>query len=309
MAKPNNKNLQKVRPTIMLVVVFIAFLSLPGFLGLLFNRSNRLSGFLWGFGIGLVVGIVGAAVMFGWEWIKKEAEKDKLLPYLLVGFLAAIAISGTLAVNLGKPSCDEQGDAPYSSCVSYGNDGFEATSAQRWHKFWEALPIATIICFLIAYIAHDQVEKNRPKHFKSDEDRFSVSIFPEKIGTANIIKTEGSRLYKYDNGYLQYFINVVTLEGAPQSKQDMTETIKLWQEEVMSDVIDSDAHKLSARSGTKQGAPYIYQAYEEKDGTTYHSFTLIKYGNIYDLYMYTRKNKGYNGHTVFFEFVNSFNFD
>jgi MFS family permease len=137
----------------------IAFGLLGAFMGLIGHDWSPLHGFLYGAEIGVAVGVVSLAGVFGWEWIKKQADKGKLLPYLLVGFAAAIAISGLLAINMGKPSCEESGDAPYSSCVSYADDGFEATSAQHWHKFWETLPIATLISLPIAYIVHDQVEK------------------------------------------------------------------------------------------------------------------------------------------------------
>lgn len=278
-------------------------------LGFIGDDFSPLSGFVWGTGIGFVVLAVCGVGMLGWEWIKKEADEGKLRPYMLCGLLVAIALSGWLAWGLGDPTCIEQSDDPvYSSCVDYADDGFEATSGQKWEEFWSKLPVAIIICLLIAYIAHSQVEKNRPKHFKSEEDGFSVSIFPEMIG---VDRNEDIRTYHYDTlGSLQYYINVVTLKSdTAQSNTEMLDIIRSWQEDVMTDVVDADAEKLSSSSsGTRQGAPFVYVAYEEKDGTTYHSYAYIKYGKIYDLYMFTSKSKGYNGHTVFFEFVDSFRF-
>jgi hypothetical protein len=97
--------------------------------------------------------------MFGSEWLKKEAEKGKLLPYLIIGFCAAIMISGYLAINLGKPSCEDSGDAPYSSCTQYANDGFEVSSAQKWDKFWSALPVTLIITSLIAALVRNGMNR------------------------------------------------------------------------------------------------------------------------------------------------------
>ena len=299
------KNVNKVG----LIIVISLFALIPmGILGALFGENNRLTGFAWGIGIGIALFVVMGVGAFGWEWIKKEAEEGKMRPYMLCGLLVAIAISGWFAWSLGEPTCIEQSDDPvYSSCVDYADDDFEVTAGQRWEEFWSKLPVTLIICLLIAYIAHSGAEKNRSKYFKSEEDGFSVSIFPE---TVNVIENENTRLYQYKlMDYLEYAVNVIPLEGSQQNKQDMLRTIKAWQKEVMTDVVEVDAKKLpSSSSGTRQRAPFVYVAYEEKDGTTYHSYAFIKYGKIYDLYMFTSKNKGYNGHTVFFEFVNSFRF-
>jgi hypothetical protein len=137
----------------------IVFGLLGAFFGLIGDSFSPLSGFLWGLGVGVVVVVVSGAGMLSWEWIKKEANNGKLLPFMLVGFLAAVAISGLLAVNLGKPSCDESGDPPYSSCVSYANNGFETTSTQKWDKFWSTLPITVIVSSLIAIIVRNEVPK------------------------------------------------------------------------------------------------------------------------------------------------------
>lgn len=102
----------------------LAFGLLGAFFGLVFGDWSPLKGFLDGAVIGAVIGIASLAGYFGWEWIKKEADKGKLLPYMLCGMGAAIAISGIFAMNLGQPSCEEQGDAPYSNCVTYANDDF-----------------------------------------------------------------------------------------------------------------------------------------------------------------------------------------
>jgi hypothetical protein len=162
MADPDNK--KQVKVWLVVAPILILQLGLFGFLyGFLSNHSNRLSGFFWGVGAGVTLCIVTVFTFFVWKWVKKGVNKGKLLPYMIGGVAAAIAISGLLAINLGKPSCEEQGDAPYSSCTAYSNDGFDATAAQHWHKFWLTLPVATIIFLLIAYIVHEQVEKSRQK--------------------------------------------------------------------------------------------------------------------------------------------------
>ena len=147
-----------------LVAVIALFTLLPmGLLGAFLGENSRLSGFAWGISIGIALFIVMGVGMFGWEWIKKEADKGKLLPFLLVGFIAAIAISGFLAINLGNPSCEESSEEPYSSCISYADDGFEATSDQQWDKFWGTLPVTTIITSLVAVIVRNEMEKNKKK--------------------------------------------------------------------------------------------------------------------------------------------------
>lgn len=145
-----------------LVAVISLFTLLPiGLLGAFLGENNRLTGFAWGIGIGIALFVVMGIGMFGWEWIKKEANKGKLLPFLIVGFIAAIAISGFLAVNLGKPSCEESSEEPYSSCISYADDGFETTSDQKWDKFWSTLPVTAIITSLVAVIVRNEMEKNK----------------------------------------------------------------------------------------------------------------------------------------------------
>jgi hypothetical protein len=147
-----------------LVAVISLFTLIPmGLLGAFMGENNRLTGFAWGIGIGIALFVVMGIGTFGWEWIKKEAEKGKLLPFLLVGFIVAIAISGFLAINLGNPSCEESSEEPYSSCTSYADDGFEATSDQRWDKFWGTLPVTAIITSLVAVIVRNEMEKNKKK--------------------------------------------------------------------------------------------------------------------------------------------------
>lgn len=160
MAEKQDKHVPKALYLLGLIPVLM-FGLLGAFFGFLNDNSSPASGFLTGLGVGAVILLVCGAGMLISEWIKKEAGKGKLLPYLLVGFLAAIAISGFIAVNLGKPSCDEQGDAPYSSCISYADDGFEATSDQRWDKFWGALPVTAVITSLIAVIVKNGADKNK----------------------------------------------------------------------------------------------------------------------------------------------------
>ena len=146
----------------MLIPVFM-FGILGGLLGLTGKNPNFLSGFLGGVGVGVALFIVSGIGYLGWEWIKKEADKGKLLPFILIGFIAAIAISGLLAVNLGKPSCEDSGDEPYSSCTQYADDGYETTSTQKWNKFWGTLPVTVIITSLVAVIVRNEMEKSKKK--------------------------------------------------------------------------------------------------------------------------------------------------
>lgn len=150
----------KIEYLLLLIPVFMAGI-VGGFLGFVNHNSNPLSGFLWGIGVGLGILIMCGIGFFGWEWIKKEASKGRLLPYLLVGFIAAIAVSGLLAINLGKPICEERADAPYSNnCISYANDGFEVTNDQKWNKFWSILPVTVVITSLIVVIVRNQIRKD-----------------------------------------------------------------------------------------------------------------------------------------------------
>ena len=139
--------------------VFLIQLTGSGLIGFLVHSSNRILGFLVGFGIGLAVLLICLIGSLAWKWLEGEMAKGKLLPYLLIGFLAAITISGVLAINLGEPSCDEQGDPPYNSCVSYADDGYEASSSQRWDKFWGTIPVTVIIASLIAVIVRNKTHK------------------------------------------------------------------------------------------------------------------------------------------------------
>lgn len=162
-SQKHDKDLPKTFWLAIMSLPVLMFGLLGGFLGAMGKNSNFLSGFLWGIGIGIVLCLGTFVAYFVWDWIKKEADKGKLLPYLLVGFAAAVAISGLLAVNLGKPSCEDTGDAPYSSCTQYADDGFEATSTQKWNKFWGTLPVTVIISSLVAYIVRNEMEKKK-KH-------------------------------------------------------------------------------------------------------------------------------------------------
>lgn len=133
-------------------------------LGLFSDTSSPVVGLLWGAGIGIATLVVCAIPMLGWEWIKKEAYKGKLLPFLLVGFLVATVISGYLALNLGSPTCvDSETDNRGSTCIEYADDGYEATSEQKWSKFWSTLPVTVIITSLVAYIIRQNMEKDKKK--------------------------------------------------------------------------------------------------------------------------------------------------
>jgi hypothetical protein len=158
-----NKEMTKSFYVLLMLIPVFMFGVLGAGLGLIGDNSNPLSGFLWGVGIGVALCVAMVIGMFGWEWIKKEADKGKLYPYILIGFLVAIAISGFLAINLGNPSCEESSEEPYSSCTSYADDGFEATDEQRWQKFWGTLPVTAIITSLVAVIVRNEMEKNKKK--------------------------------------------------------------------------------------------------------------------------------------------------
>lgn len=153
------KNVNKVG----LVAVIALFTLMPmGILGTFLGENNRLTGFAWGVGIGIALFALGIVGTFGWEWIKKEAEKGKMLPYFIIGFLVAVAISGYLAINLGSPTCIESDtDNRGSTCLEYADDGYEATSEQKWDKFWGTLPVTVIITSLIAYIVRNEQHKNK----------------------------------------------------------------------------------------------------------------------------------------------------
>lgn len=158
-----NKEMPKSFYVFIMSIPIFMFGVLGAGLGLIGDSSNPLSGFLWGIGIGIAICIAMVIGMFGWEWIKKEAEKGKLYPFILVGLVVAIAISGFLAINLGNPSCEESSEEPYSNCVSYADDGFEATTEQRWEKFWSTLPVTAIIASLVAVIVRNEMEKSKKK--------------------------------------------------------------------------------------------------------------------------------------------------
>lgn len=153
------KNVNKIG--LIAVIAFFALVPM-GILGAFLGENNRLTGFAWGVGVGIALFIVMGVGTFGWEWIKKEAEKGKALPYFIIGFLVAVAISGYLAINLGSPTCIESDtDNRGSTCLENADDGYEATSEQKWDKFWNTLPVTVIITSLIAYIVRNEQHKNK----------------------------------------------------------------------------------------------------------------------------------------------------
>lgn len=162
-----DENKQKMSPG--LIAILILFATIPmGLLGAFFGYSDKdtsaITGFAWGIGIAIALLVVMGIGMFGWEWIKKEAEKGKLLPFMIIGFLVAVAISGYLALNLGSPTCIESDtDNRGSTCLEYADDGYEATNAQKWDKFWSTLPVTTIITSLVAALVRSEMEKNKKK--------------------------------------------------------------------------------------------------------------------------------------------------
>lgn len=153
-----------------LAIVLVLFATLPmglvgAFFGYVDKELSTLAGFLWGIGIAITLAVIGGLGMLAWEWIKKEANRGKMLPYLLIGLIAAIAISSYLALSLGNPTCTESTgtDNRGSTCIEYADDGYEATTEQRWNKFWGTLPITLIITSLIAVIVRSGMIKNKSK--------------------------------------------------------------------------------------------------------------------------------------------------
>lgn len=154
------KNVNKVG----LVIVISLFTLIPmGILGALLGENNRLTGFAWGIGSVIALFVVMGVGAFGWEWIKKEAEKGKLLPFMIVGVLVAIAISSYLAQSLGNPTCIETTDTDNrgSTCIEYADDGYEASSDQKRDKFWGTFPVTVIITSLIAVIVRNEMHKKK----------------------------------------------------------------------------------------------------------------------------------------------------
>lgn len=148
----------------LLLIPALMFGFIGGLLGLTGEKPDPLSGFLWGVGIGIAICAISFIGIYGWDWIKKEVDKGRLLPFIIVGLAAAIAVSSYLAFSLGNATCVESDvDNRGSSCVEYADDGYEATSEQKWDKFWSTLPITVIIASLVAVIVRNQFEKNKKK--------------------------------------------------------------------------------------------------------------------------------------------------
>lgn len=161
--KQNKETPKSLFAFLLLIPVFMLG-AMGAFMGLLSNNFSPLSGFLWGAVIAIVLVAVGLVGTLGWEWIKKEAEDGKLLPFIIMGVGAAVVISGYLAVTLGDPSCVEsETDNRGSYCIEHADDGYEATSEQKWDKFWSTFPVTAIITSLIAVIVRYEMEKNKRK--------------------------------------------------------------------------------------------------------------------------------------------------
>lgn len=144
-----------------LLLIPIAMFCLMGLLLGALNGDPG-AGFLWGGSIGIVTTVVIFLGMNGWEKLKDEMSKGKLYPYVTVGVLAAAALAGYMAFNLGNPSCEEYDSGePRSSCVQYADNGYEATTEQRWEEFWKVFPVAAIIGGLIATIVHHNIHPRR----------------------------------------------------------------------------------------------------------------------------------------------------
>lgn len=160
MTEKQDEKLSKALYLLTLIPVLM-FGLLGGFFGFLDDNSTPVSGFLWGLGVGAAVLLACGIGMLGWEWVKKETNKGKMLPYLLVGFVVAGSISAYMAFSLGSPTCIDSTDADNrgSTCLEYADDGFEATSTQKWEKFWSTLPITVIISSLVAIIVRDRTHR------------------------------------------------------------------------------------------------------------------------------------------------------
>lgn len=292
-----------------LIPVFM-FGAVSGFLGFVNHNSNLLTGFLWGICIGVGVLAVSAIGFFGWEWIKKEADQGKMRPYMLSGIVAAVVISAFLATSLGSPTCDEQSDDPVrTGCVSYADDGFQATSEQRWEEFWRKIPITIIVCLLIAYVVYSQVEKSRPRRFKSEKDEFTVGLFPETVSVD--IDDDGNH-YKYiPYEGIHYAVDVTPLDELPAGKDQLYKIIKLWHKNIIIAATGISDKDVKYSDGKKSRTQYVYGSYPLKKDVTYYHLTLTKHRKIYSLSMYIHSRDHENttiGNKIFFEFVDSFKF-
>lgn len=299
-----------------LYVVLALFATIPmgllgAFLGYIDDDTSLFTGFAWGIGIAIALLIVMGIGMFGWEWIKKEAAEGKLRPFMLSGLIVAIAISGWFAWGLGDPTCIESTDPDGrpTTCLEYADDGFEVTSGQRWEEFWSKLPATLLICLLIAYIAHGQSEKNRPKKFNSKVDRFSVGIFPENI-SVNLDDDGNSYKYRpYDD--IQYGIEVIPLEDFPTDRNEVSKIVEEWHRKIVSAATKVRGEDVEYNNGEKEHSPYLYSCYTLKKGLAYCQLTLSKNERIYYLTLHLHTSKNDNKRDidrVFFEFVDSFRF-
>lgn len=159
-----NQNSEMSKTVKGLFILFPAMLVglLGGFTVSAGGKQSFITGFTWGVGVALVGIAVIALGMFAWDKIKKEAEMGKLYPFIIISVAVAIAVSGYLAINLGSPTCVESDtDNRGSSCTQYANDGYAATSDQKWNKFWSTLPVTVIIASLIAVIVRNHIEKEK----------------------------------------------------------------------------------------------------------------------------------------------------
>lgn len=160
--KHNSNETPKSLFVLLLLIPVVMFGGMGAFMGIVSGKFSPLSGFAWGAVIAIGLCAIGLVGTYGWEWIKKEADKGKLLPFIIVGVGAAIVISGYLAISLGEPSCMEsETDNRGSYCTEYADDGYEATSEQKWDKFWSTFPVTAIITSLIAVIVRYEMEKNQ----------------------------------------------------------------------------------------------------------------------------------------------------
>jgi len=118
-------------------------------------------GALWGVPIGIAGYIIVIVYGKAAEWFQKELKKGSSFVYMLIGVLCAIAISGYLALSLGNPTCIDRDTEPRGGCLEYDNDGYVATTDQRWAKFWSSLPITLVIACLAAALVHSKTQAKK----------------------------------------------------------------------------------------------------------------------------------------------------
>jgi hypothetical protein len=54
---------------------------------------------------------------------------------LIAGLIAPLALGFFGYIYVGQPSCEEYDAGPYQSCISYSDNGYEATSEEKMDRF------------------------------------------------------------------------------------------------------------------------------------------------------------------------------